>query len=156
MATVTLLLFVSMVFGKNEWILMENNINPDQEYKAVGSWSNWITGYHVNDEHDGHLNIGSISFDPTQLGLPYLSPTNCTNQYPVFADGKIICVSNNMLYAYNAVDGSIAFFYLYFGSQILRDPTFATSGLDKDVLAYSYGSGQLYMSSFDATTGLII
>ena len=155
LATVTLLM--SVAFGNIEWKLMVNNIDQSQEHQAIGSWSNWLTGYHVNERHDGYLDIGTTSFDPTKLALSYSSPTNCTNDYPVFADGKIVCVdiTNNMLLAYKPLDGSVGFWYLNIGASTLQNPTFATSGDKLSIFIYWYQTSQLHMSSFDATTGLI-
>ena len=61
-----------------------------------------------------------------------------------------------MLFANNAEDGSIAFFYLYIGSQTLRNSTFAASGDNMDIFVYSYASDQLNMNSFDAITDMMI
>ena len=44
---------------------MVNNIDLNQEYDAVGSLSNWLTGHHVNEKHVGHLDTSFISFDPS-------------------------------------------------------------------------------------------
>ena len=154
MATIVLALFVSVVFGQNKWVLMQNNIDPTQPRKAIGTWNNWITGYHVNEKHDGYLDIGDTTLDASKLALLYTVDTNCTDQFPIFANGRIYCVSNNMLFSFKPLDGSIEFWYLNIGPVTMKDPTFVTSGSNMAIFTYSYSSYQLYMNTFDAATGL--
>ena len=146
-------IIINAVFGKEIWKLMENNNIPGATYKDVGSWSNWISGYHINDKHDGFLDIGSVSFDASNLNLSYTVETNCTDNYPLFANGRIFCLSNNMLFSYYPANGTISFWYLIIGTQTMKPPTFATSGDYTALFLYSYSASQLYLSSFDAMTG---
>eukprot|EP01084_Bolivina_argentea_P191232 328500_1 len=150
---VVLLLILNAAISKQTLRLIENNNHPNVPYKAIGHWTSWLTGYHVNEKHNGYIDIGTRTFNAENLNLLYTADTNCTNNYPLFANGRIYCVSNNMLFSYYPQNGSISFWYLSIGPISINNPTFAQSGEYYSIFLFSYSSSILYISSFDAMTG---
>eukprot|EP01084_Bolivina_argentea_P191231 328499_1 len=150
---VVLLLILNAAIGKQIFRLIENNNHPNVPYKAIGHWTSWLTGYHVNEKHNGYIDIGTRTFNAENLNLLYTADTNCTNNYPLFANGRIYCVSKNMLFSYYPQNGSISFWYLFIGSISLSNPTFAQSDEYYSIFVFSASSSVLYISSFDAMTG---
>ena len=127
----------------------------NNEIDEIGSWDNWMTSYHVNDKHDGYLDIGSTSFNPSNLNLTYAIQTDCTAQTSLFVNGRIYCVSNNIVLSYFASNGSLSFFYVTIDSQCIASPAFAKSTLSSSVIAYSLCSTQTspHIYAFDPISG---
>eukprot|EP01083_Nonionella_stella_P182565 657243_1 len=123
-------------------IVLQTSINATniRSYTSIGNWANWWTGYHVNDAHNGFIDIGDNTFRAENLKLSYVAPTNCSNAYPIFANGTYFCTSKNMLFAHDPQDGSLSFWYLSIGSTNLQNPTFSTAEGDSSIFIYSYPS----------------
>eukprot|EP01084_Bolivina_argentea_P150129 262174_1 len=132
--------------------VISNGINTD-----TGSWDNWMTGYRVNDKHDGYLDIGKISFIPQNLNLSYSIKTNCTNDISLFANGRIYCTSRNMILSYYPQNGSVAFWYMTMTDRLISNPTFSQNSNYQSVIAYSYNSmainNHINIYSIDALSG---
>eukprot|EP01084_Bolivina_argentea_P260531 440010_1 len=150
---VSLLSIIVITHGMEGFFqLIENNIDEHALNPRIGSWSNWFTGYRVNSHRNGYLDIGNVKFNISNLRLIYTLNTNCTDHYPLFVNGRIHCVSNNMLYSYNASKGSLSFWYLS-THEFLQNPIFSMSKDYASVLIFAPVSGRLYISSFNATSG---
>eukprot|EP01084_Bolivina_argentea_P260532 440012_1 len=113
----------------------------------------WYTNYRVNDGHNGYLDIGNVTFNPSNLHLSYIVDTECTNDYALFANGRIFCVSNNRLFSYYPQNGSISFWQLAMSDEPIFNPTFASFQDISSVIIYYYVERELYLSAFDPISG---
>eukprot|EP01084_Bolivina_argentea_P150130 262178_1 len=133
--------------------VISNGINTD-----TGSWDNWMTGYRVNDKHDGYLDIGDeTAFIPQNLKLLYSNHVNCSssNGISLFANGRIFCTSRNMILSYYPLNGSMSFWYITLGDNYVYNPTFSKYGSYSSVVTYSQ-SDEFNIYSVDAISGNLI